>query len=599
MVTLRRHSLWMLACALAACSASPADHPSSCVATRDCGRGEWCVSGSCRQRGLVACTVDADCGPHGGCLEAICAGATACETGLDCGVGEACDVVTGLCGLAACGPRGECPNGGGCDGATNRCGQRRSCVRDEDCGPPNGLCDGGFCTLGCGRIGCGDGLACVAASGRCRAGAACGADAACQPPATICESGACVGGCSSGSCGQGLTCGATTGRCGSSGQGCTSDGQCGAPAAICEGRTCVAGCGANGCGAGLSCDGASGRCAPTTCGGDSGCAPPATICEAGTCIAGCLTQSCSSGWTCDPGSGRCQDGAVSDVACSAGSECAGTGGFCLRPAGSSGSGICAPQCSSTADCGPGTRCAPAREAPGLKACQGGRHLASPVGPNQPGQTCAHPDGSSAPEACASGLCVGSAGSRKPPLCVQDCSSHDDCPATACRAYLTSAAAVTMACADMIDMLLNDLDYPSACQDSTMGLLPCASRLCTYDGQFCLRPCCTSTQCGRGSFCMPMLPLSQDALVAVTTLVKGCTPLPAGTGTGGIGTACSATAATSDCATNRCLAFDASGASTAPYCSDTCCRNSDCPAGFGCGALYDAPSGYSFGVCLRQ
>jgi hypothetical protein len=588
--TMRRMTRPLLLAVLAAvlglgCSPVTGE-PRPCVATRDCLKGETCSTGTCAPAAARSCMADADCGAGGGCLDGVCAGGTACHTLADCAGGEACDPLSGVCLLATCDDRGGCPNGGACDFAKNRCARPRACQQDSQCGPPNALCDGGFCAPGCAKTGCAAGARCLA-NGRCGAGPGCTNDAMCAPPATVCRSGDCVSGCTSGSCAAGEKCDALTGRCNPIASGCAKDSDCAPPASICENGACVPGCGSAGCQPYEDCSAARGRCDVRSCGGPADCAPPAGTCDTGICVAGCGLKPCAGG-TCVAASGLCDGGpAPLDARCTANLDCASR--FCFTPGTTPPQpGVCATLCGTTADCAPGRRCTEHAQTPGIRACLSGAQLLQVVGAKRGGESCATAD------ECQSGLALAS-----PCRCVDVCTKDSDCAAGEhCRGnQLDGTGHYVQICRADRDFPGLSATYPSTCSAS------CASLFCDDLAQSCFSGCCRSTDCGAGGRCVTILPyFTGDPDHPSATALKGCVDVAAA-GTAPVGASCRLDDGL-NCRSNFCVGTRGDGAPVSPtdagagYCSDTCCTDRDCPSGYGCGAAFDDRSGYSFALCLR-
>jgi len=615
----------MVFCAgAAACPAGP-EPPATCVATRECAAGQRCVAGLCKPRDVRACTSEVECGTGGACVEAVCLGGTACRTSADCGSGEGCDIVQGLCVLAECDVRGACPNGGSCNFALNRCGPRRACTRDDQCGAPDGLCDGGFCAPGCRKTSCPAGQTCSTATGRCGSANPCSGDEACGPPSNICEGGACVAGCGTAGCTQG-TCNTTTGRCGAG--GCT-DASCGAPANVCEDGRCVPGCASAGCTGGASCNPATGRCAggdcttagcdawdqcnfqtkacePRSCGSDQECSPPVGTCTGTVCAQGCMGTGCTTG-SCDQATGRCSGGSTgtgTNPACTNNREC--TGRSCLMP-GTAGatSGVCADMCSQSFDCPAGFACVEPPEARGVKACLAGP---SPYAA-EPGGSCGNPPSAGN---CHSGLCLGNA--RDGYRCANACSRDEDCSGGTqpCLGYAAGGSSFVQACGQLVTALFQVFPEPCIEDYSYSVNLFCADP----QGNFAFTPCCTAAECynpyyGVRAVCVPLQPYYiGDALLGTgpvrrsSTWMKGCLPAPDGLGSDPLGSPCTLStppAATDglNCASQLCVDATYDGTRVTPYCSSFCCNNADCGYGFACVPFFDPGMGTSVSVCARM
>lgn len=131
-----------------------------CISRIECG-DRACIAGSCQ-----TCSAPEDCGTSRTCVSGRCVNApgapcettTQCTDGLVCAPDNTCD---------ACQLDSECPSDGDCiDG---RCiVPNGECGFDQECDPPNTICSGGTCELGCASTGCPlSGQTCDPVSGRC------------------------------------------------------------------------------------------------------------------------------------------------------------------------------------------------------------------------------------------------------------------------------------------------------------------------------------------------------------------------------------------------------------------------------------------------
>lgn len=553
---MRRLVLLALLLGAACSSGDGGEEPGRCVATKDCAAGEVCDRGACVKPAPRLCADDAECGPGNACLSSVCVGGTACRAQGDCGSGESCDVAGGMCVVPSCGPKGECPNAGFCDVERNRCTRTRTCLNDGQCDAPGGTCVEGTCVPGCGLAGCADGLSCDTTTGRCGPSTSCSTDAQCEPPDRICASGRCVSGCLSVGCNTDETCDVATGRCRPA--GCTA--------------TCAS----------WEVCGTSGLCEPRACDTDAECDAPRGRCETNVCIAGCGTNGCGELDSCDDATGECvRLSGPLDASCASNAQCDSS--FCLVPGSSEPlPGRCSVSCGTTSDCAPGRRCTEPDATPGLKACLSAADGAV-VGPKVRGASCS----GAAPEQCQSGLCVTNGAANG--FCFDECSRDTHCrQGEVCRAIPTGNQTAVQLCAGPEAGALDV--FPSECSQA------CASGLCDDLAEYCFSACCSSADCVTGSVCLAMLPVFTADGSQSTTLMKGCVPAVA-VGTARVGAACSLQDGT-NCRSNLCISTRADGSEGPGYCSDSCCVDADCGAGFVCGAGYDEGSGYSFGVCLK-
>lgn len=204
-----------------------------CLSARDCDSNLQCVSGQCIDAridaGIAASDASQntdggnpgpDSGPVGECVEDLQCNPpqTVCEAnqcvlgcsqsgGLMCGTDEVCDSNTGRCVFVS-GP----------------------CQMDSECGPPSQVCEGGQCVRGCGQTGgiqCSGGTACNPSTGRCETAISCASDNDCSPPQTICNlrTGNCIPGCLTSACNPPATCNMVTGHCEGSATACVDDGR--------------------------------------------------------------------------------------------------------------------------------------------------------------------------------------------------------------------------------------------------------------------------------------------------------------------------------------------------------------------------------------
>jgi hypothetical protein len=324
----------------------------NCASTADCGPARVCADGLCKPW----CTEDAEC-DSGNCNEysgyCLDAGETPAGTA---GLWDPClrdeDCISDLCSnayhicISACSiSEQSCPEGGVCSGSSSdpsadwgqclvACGTDGSCPTDSECldrevPPGSRACTfPATCTTGDGSLA--DGASCT-----------------------------CNGDCASGSCYTEEDYGAPGGFCY---HACTSDGDC-TGGARCSGEFCTPGCTAGGgeCRVGWVCDGV---CRPL-CQADSDCSTYDT-CDLYTGLCGLTTTGAGVGAACASGddcrSGYCNTGGWTEgycvSNCSVMAQACPENAYCRpRTTGTTDLGICAPLCTSMADCGPSSVCA--------------------------------------------------------------------------------------------------------------------------------------------------------------------------------------------------------------------------------------------------
>ncbi len=442
---------------------------------------------------------------------------------------------------------GGCPSESYCDSTTGRCVP--GCRGDADCAPPTRICEGGACTDGCVPGTCSPGSFCdAAASGRCLPG--CLDDSNCDVPNTYCLNNTCVAGCVTTGCGFNQHCDTTTGRCVA---GCLEDGHCSPPDFICEAGACAAGCLTTGCPVGNYCDGTSGRCTPG-CLSDGDCDAPAEICQSGSCTAGCLSAGCPSGERCDPDTGRCE--ALGTVplggSCTVHTDCASD--YCLPL--TSGN-VCSQACAASHECPLDFWCV-ALGPSGASACLHESLFMTDFGNDPPGSSC------TTTNSCKSGWC-----NTTLDQCTDTCQSDADClpagPGPVCTVLEPDYDG---------DGTVDD--FVGVCGGSTGTAVTgqacatgadCRSALCLPSG-VCADPCCTSFDCPSGYVCGSVQGTSGD-------WIRACISAGGSTGTAAVGSTCDP-ATNAPCRSNWCVSTGG-----VDYCTDTCCRDADCPSGHRC------------------
>jgi len=321
---------WLLSIPLvlvAACSGDTVSGNGGCVSSGDCTAGEVCLGGKCSPIGSGGCTGDEQCGANQYCDPATrrCADVVVvqCQHDSACPPHQRCNTSTGVCvdGRRSCASGAPCPGAQRCHPTSMQC---VDCVDASHCSG-GAQCADGTCfdpanpdtgvvfVPDSGSTPGPDGGVAVDASGP-----TCQSDPQCGPPQTVCEGGQCTLGCGERGglvCTAPAVCNTTTGRCVSVQGPCTSDAMCTAPRTVCEGGQCVPGCAERGgiqCTGGMVCNAQTGRCAMggPICLSDRDCRPPMTICNlnTGQCDPGCGTRACTPPATCDAASGHCRGG---------------------------------------------------------------------------------------------------------------------------------------------------------------------------------------------------------------------------------------------------------------------------------------------------
>ncbi len=595
--------------------------PLGCRNDDACAVGEYCDLGDgvCKVREVVGCSTDAECPRNQRCntLTQVCIdGSRTCVDDTTCAaIGQLCEPTTQQC--VDCYEPSHCTAPTMC--IANQCQDPSGgCVLDTDCNPPGTVCEGGACVPGCSDprtpIPCGLGTVCNTTNGRCEAGnVTCQDDNECSPPNTVCESGQCIPGCGQVGglqCTGGATCNPGTGRCETSNT-CTDDTECAAPATICEAGVCVSGCGQPGglaCNAGTVCDTNTGRCVTVSgpCGSDAECGPPTTVCESGQCIGGCGQVGgiqCSGNTVCNQATGRCDAGGM---VCMSDQDCAPPSPICNRV-----TGACDPGCITTG--------CPAMETCNQTTgyCQGG----TPVGTQPLNSAC------TADSDCQSGQCF-DLGQNIGPRCISSCGSHSDCPGSfTCYDYFGGKMCVSSqlfsgatfatqnggACTAGGDCNSNycpgntctglcseDGDcggaachwyeftadrYIGACNgpsgagtngSSCTQESDCRSGVC-YGSGICGDLCGSTADCPNGNVCAPVnfsvctVDVIFSCLLWEPNFVKAC--VQSAHGQAANGTAC-ADANGSNCRDGFCNA-------TSNVCTGVCSRDSDCPSTMRC------------------
>lgn len=601
-------ALWLsLCCGLAACSSNGPSPGGSCQSNRDCVTGETCISGTCQ-----ALTDN-----------------TTCQFDEECGFGEFCDTVDGMCKPLVGEDAGVSDTGSSTVaidmGVPNDTGPRDVpdiCMSDNECGtPPADICVEQQCVRGCGQsdgLPCTGGTLCNMENGRCETQAmACNNDTDCVPgaPTQICLNNVCEIGCGldSNLCTASEICDSTTGRCVPRPSMCMNDTECGAPSNVCEGTQCIPGCGRVG---GIQCvsptpfcNGGSGRCVATpACTQDSECNDPTRICESNNCVPRCDQpggQMCTGATpNCNATTGRCD----ANQPCNQDPDCGNADEICIsntcvvrcdRPGGLTCSGA-------TPSCNPTTgRCEPAQgcnlDADCTTAGQICINQSCVLGCDQPGgivcspsEVCNATNGRCIPgqvalgasctqdNQCQSGFCLTlniQGGSQS--FCASACSAGNNCPVSFSCAYVSG----------MNFCLHQSLFGPpppnfsvpagGSCSDTVNN---CQTGICDTNNNACIETCQDDLDCtGFGNQCwMWERPDTQNGGSLFDHLCF------TGGGNTQVGGTC---VQNSDCRSGICDRYRA-------RCAEHCCAELDCPAAQNCLA-YDLDANTIVKVCTPQ
>lgn len=492
---------------LAACSNSP-QAGDDCTASQDCISAEICLGGQCTP------TVSR----------------RACQSEADCPDTHYCDPSNQCVSLIS--PDGGSP---GPDGS----------LRDD--GSISNLDDGG----GQGSQDSGVSMMCIN-------------DQECSPPNQICESNQCVDGCgiNAALCDSSTEiCDPSTGRCVQ--VSCNDDMDCSPPMTVCESNQCIPGCHLNGgipCSGATPCNANSGRCeAATPCSLDSDCNDPDKICVNQSCMTKCNLPggiACVSPQVCNPQSGRCINGGVAlGQACSLDSECAPD--FCLplRNAAMMTQRVCSRTCGASSDCPISFLCAYIQ---GTRMCIPSTFFNPPGNFNVPtGGMCTESSNN-----CQSGWC--NTGINQ---CIETCSRNADCSTTGGNCWTRSETNSSM------NNTFGHLCFPqtnSADGASCGSNANCNSGLCNRYTTSCAKLCCSDTDCSGNTVCTVY-----DVDAATAYISKVCRPPQtgmAGSGNSPLGTSCTIA---SDCISGACAPMDPFMPTGARKCSTTCCTDADC------------------------
>jgi len=281
-----------------------------------CPQGWTCVPLASGQHCLPPCSSNNDCETGYECSNTICAPATGQCTGCyanPCGVGQACNANTGVCGQAVA-----------------ECG---SCVADWECGAGS-ACRGGQCHERCEGTTCPSGGTCVStATGIqvCQDACQSSCTPSCSGATPICDGTRCVQCRNSGDCQGGQTC---------DGSGlCVGGPSCQEPTPVLWNGQCVECTSNNDC-PGQFCDIANHVCSDSRC---ASCAAPypacVTIGQDSYCVQCSKNEDCGTGGTCSLSTYACEGGTVTPTEkCEQDSDCdaGASSGFtltCHKPTG--------------------------------------------------------------------------------------------------------------------------------------------------------------------------------------------------------------------------------------------------------------------------
>lgn len=278
-------------------------------------------------------------------------------------------------------------------------------------------------------------------------------------------------------------------------------------------------------------------------------------CFDGKCVNACdpdASTGCGTGKHCDPTTHTCVNNTTVGIGmpCRADVEC-DSPYFCADPSvvgadvvPTQGEGMCTQDCCTSANCPTGFVC--------YEPGSGGRYCVDPtkvgrtanLGSEQPGAN------ESEPSRCRSGLVANG-------KCADTCCIDSDCTGNTSCAYGTESGHDGFYC---VGGTGSGGDGAFCWQQSDCRDLLC-SQLSCYIG------CCGSKVCaGNQEACIP-------ATYATSDLIGVC--LQGQLGSGALGATCQTS---TDCATNFCFDDISKGQR---YCSDACCTDADCGAGWLC------------------
>lgn len=294
----------------------------------------------------------------------------------------------------------------------------------------------------------------------------------------------------------------------------------------------------------------------------------------------------------------------SEQACRAHAECP-NGQFCLTPrANPSAGGVCVSPCGKSSDCPANTICYESNERRGIRVCQTSAYMirtyddpARLIGPLPAGTRCERS------RECQSGMCLGASTGNG--TCVAACTTDSDCGSgTRCRPAGDQLYSDRHVLACIANALYPGATtpYPSACTASS------ASVMCSDDLELVFAGCRSSTSCGNvflygqvyPAVCVPQYPVvTVRGLPTSPTLMAGCAARQQA-GSGAIAATC--TMATMPplpgCRSNMCINATRDGATTTPYCTETCTTDASCPTGYACQPV-DFDNTRSSLLCVRR
>lgn len=397
----------------------------------------------------------------------------------------------------------------------------------------------------------------------------CATDRHCGPPNSVCNLGFCVAGCGAGgdACTGNLTCDVATGHCFNAGQACTADSQCGGgpPQGVCVDGQCAYGCAVSSVAActGDQLCGTSGFCEVSPrCIQDVDCGRTDFICQAGTCIRRCDEPGaypCAGNSTCNTATGLCDGGTPLGQDCTSDAQC--ISGLCLSLTAPTMQSFCTRACGSTSDCPLDNSC---QFTDGAKLCvRESAYPSSPPMDTPRGQACSNPGNT-----CQSLVCANSTNT-----CVEMCSTESHCDPTGdtCIVEVLNGGAgpSLQLCGPPVGALPDGV----VCANNDNSL--CASGVCNRYHDICAGGCCNNADCPSDQRCTVYDFDSATPLLTCQPVTPGAAAL--GVACGGPG----------DCDSGVCAPIDPANLGGARACTAHCCRDQDCagyPGGARCAPM---------------
>jgi hypothetical protein len=307
-------------------------------------------------------------------------------------------------------------------------------------------------------------------------------------------------------------------------------------------------------------------------------------------VAGC----CQSPNVCDPGTQACVPPGTQDAGTSCSGDLACSTGICsdsaeLGP--TPGVTTCTSPCCTSDDCSAGDICWGAGT--GGNYCIPGSSVGrATLGRNEPGTACSGND------ECRSGVCAAS-------LCEDTCCTNANCATPTTCAAAKLAGNTTLACTTAGATAPNNTCTQNSDCASGYCATYCYNSSCSDNVSLCAQPCCSSTQCGsyegnqfvcNDDYYPPATASSTSAPPAGTPVVPVCDAVqlpgePSPPPTGKVGATCRTS---TDCYSNLCNIVSG----TTGYCTDVCCKDSDCALGGAPSSYVCRPTQQSNGTYLR-